>query len=99
MKSIDINKALRPLFEYAREAAKEAIIITEKGIPKVALFPIQNGDPESVSLLLNPKFLSIIKHSRARHRKEGGISSDEMWSRLSLNKSRTPNISTKKKRK
>ncbi|NCO32345.1 MAG: hypothetical protein AUJ92_15820 [Armatimonadetes bacterium CG2_30_59_28] len=84
MKVIDIKEASRPLADYAREASRESIVITENGKPTVGLFAFGEADWESVSLSMNPEFMELIGRSRVRHRTEGGIPADEMRRRLGL---------------
>jgi antitoxin (DNA-binding transcriptional repressor) of toxin-antitoxin stability system len=85
MKKIEIKKALGSLAEYTRRLAEEPVIVTEKGKPIAVLVRIENADDETVSLSNDPKFLAIIERSRARHKKEGGISIKEIRKRLGLN--------------
>ncbi len=99
MKTIDIKEASRPLSEYVREATDEAIIVTEEGKPTVAVFSLENADWETISLSLNPQFIALIERSRTRHKKEGGISSEEMRRRLGLAKQPSSAASAKGKRK
>ena len=87
MRVIEKAEATATLAEYAAEVEKEAVIVTSNGKPIAALVPIENADLETVSLSTHPKFLDLIERSRARHRAEGGISSEEMRRRLGLNKS------------
>lgn len=75
-----------PLAEYTTGVKKEPVIVTRKGKPIVALVSIENADLETVSLSTNRKFLKLIERSRARQRREGGISSDEMRRRLGVKK-------------
>jgi antitoxin (DNA-binding transcriptional repressor) of toxin-antitoxin stability system len=85
MKKIEIKKDLGSLAEYTRRLAEEPVIVTEKGKPIAVLVRIENADDETVSLSNDPKFLAIIERSRARHKKEGGISIKEIRKRLGLN--------------
>ena len=82
MKSVEMKQATATLADYAREAEKEPVIVTENGRPVAALMPIRNADRETVTLGTNPQFLALIERSRRRHQAEGGISSDEMRRRL-----------------
>lgn len=49
-----------------------------KGVMLAALVPMDNADYETVSLSTNPEFIALLERSRARGRKEGGISAEEM---------------------
>jgi hypothetical protein len=48
------------------------------------LWELQIDREEMVALSTNPQFMALIERSRARHRAEGGISSEEMRRRLGL---------------
>ncbi|MCD6334203.1 MAG: hypothetical protein J7M27_02600 [Candidatus Latescibacteria bacterium] len=53
--------------------------------PIAALVPIANSDLEPLSVSTQPEFLAIIiKQSRVRQQKEGGISSEQVRRRLGL---------------
>jgi prevent-host-death family protein len=84
MKVIEMSKAKSTLAEYARHVASEPVIVTSDGKPVAALFSIDDSDLESISLSTNPDFLAILEQSRARFRTEGGITGQEMRSRLGL---------------
>jgi len=82
MKTVELKKATLSLSDYTKKAKKEPVIITEDGRPIAALVSIPNSDIETVSLSNNSKFIAIIERSRARHKAEGGISTEEMRRRL-----------------
>ncbi len=88
MKVIEKVEATAPLAEYTSKMKKAPVIVTSKGRPIGALVPIENADLETVSLSTNPKFLELIERSRARHRGEGGISSEEKRRRLGVRKAK-----------
>ncbi|MDZ4342663.1 MAG: hypothetical protein U1E51_09550 [Candidatus Binatia bacterium] len=46
--------------------------------------PIRNADEDTVALSTNRKFMTIIDRSRARAKKEGGISAKELRRRLGI---------------
>jgi len=58
------------------------IIVTDGGEPVAAVVAIENADLESLSLSTNPEFVEIIERSRARGKREGRISADEMERRF-----------------
>ncbi len=89
MKTLEISKATAPLAKYAREVRKEPVILTVRGRPVAALVSVKNADLETVALSHHPRFLALIRRSRARQRSEGGISSGEMRRRLGLKSKRT----------
>ena len=84
MKTIDIHDATAPLAEYAYVVTTEPVLITSHGKPLMALVDVEDVDFETISLSTNPDFIDIIQHSRKRHEKEGGISSEEMRRRMDL---------------
>ncbi|HEX8521374.1 MAG TPA: hypothetical protein VF669_03895 [Tepidisphaeraceae bacterium] len=84
MKKIDINAALAPLADFARDAAKEPVLVTRRGKLIAAVIPLQHDDLESLSLSTNPRFVELLATSRARLKKEGGIPLVEMYKRLNL---------------
>jgi len=86
MTKIEFKKASGPLSEYAEKARKDPIIVVKRGKPFAAVIPIRNADDETLVLSTNRKFLKTIDRSRARVKKEGGISSGELRRRLGLGK-------------
>lgn len=82
-----MTEATGSLAEYARHVEDEPVVVTVSGRPVAALVAVSNVDAETISLSTNPKFLAILERSRARERREGGISSKEMRRRLGLKKS------------
>ena len=84
MRILEVSEATAPLAEYARNIDEEPIVLTVDGNPVAVLEAIEDLDQEIASLSNNPQFLAIIERSRARHRAEGGISSEEMRRRLGL---------------
>ena len=84
MKTLEMAKATASLADYAREVSKEPVIVTRGGKPVAALVALENADLETVALSVDPQFLALIERSRARHKKEGGISGAEMRRRLGI---------------
>jgi antitoxin (DNA-binding transcriptional repressor) of toxin-antitoxin stability system len=82
MKTIDVADATDTLSDYARKGLKEALVVTRRGKPLLALTPIRRGDWESVAVATNPKFLAIIERSRKSRRP--ALSTEEMRRRLGL---------------
>jgi prevent-host-death family protein len=78
VKTIEIDKATGTLADCVRAAAKEPLVVTQKGKPVAVLIPLENADFETVALSSNPKFLEIIERSRSRLKAEGGLSSEEV---------------------
>ena len=86
MKKIEIRKASGSLAEYARQCQKNPILVVKEGKPVAAVVPIRNADGETTTLSTSRQFLAVIKRSRSRRKKEGGISSKEIRRRLGLRK-------------
>ena len=82
MKTIDVAEATDTLSDYARKGLKEALVVTRRGKPLLALTPIRRGDWESIAVATSPKFQAIIERSRKSRRP--GLSTEEMRRRLGL---------------
>ena len=82
MKTIDVAEATDTLSDYALKGLKEALVVTRRGKPLLALTPIRRGDWESIAVATNPKFLAIIE--RSRKSRKPGLSTEEMRRRLGL---------------
>jgi antitoxin (DNA-binding transcriptional repressor) of toxin-antitoxin stability system len=82
MKTIDVADATDTLSDYARKGLKEALVVTRRGKPLLALTPIRRRDWESIAVATNPKFLAVIERSRRSRRP--GLSTEEMRRRLGL---------------
>lgn len=89
MKTLELNRATASLATYARHVKRDPVILTSHGKPVAALVVIKNVDWETIRLSTHPRFIAVIERSRARHKVEGGIGSDEMRRRLGL-KRKTP---------
>jgi PHD/YefM family antitoxin component YafN of YafNO toxin-antitoxin module len=82
MRTLELDEATKTLREFAREAGKQPLVLTESGKPVAVLLPIENADLESVSLSTNPRSVESIERSRARLAEEGGIPAEEVRRRL-----------------
>ena len=69
MKTIDLEKASKPLADYATHLGSESIVVTSNRKPLAALVPLKDVDAESLSLSLDPAFLRIIRRARAEVRR------------------------------
>jgi len=83
VKTIDVKYAQESLASCAQHLA-EAVVVTKRGKPLVAVVPIAEEDLESLSLATNPDFLALLARSRARYKAEGGIPHAEICRRLGL---------------
>jgi len=108
MKTLELDKATKPLSHFVRRARRNPLIVTSNGIPLIVLVAIPNTDSETASLSNSVKFLSLIARSRTRLRRDGGLSSESLRARLHLTKKsgtrrligkRTSLTSSKKRRK
>ena len=86
MTRVKFKNASGPLSEYAEKARNDPVIVVKHGKPFAAVVPIRNADEETVVLSTNRKFMRIIDRSRARVKKEGGISAKQLRHRLGLEK-------------
>ena len=84
MTTLDISKATESLADYSKDVSTEPLILTKNGLPVAALVSIEDMDWESLSLILNSKFIDIIEKSRQQIRAKGGVSAAEMGKRLAL---------------
>ena len=92
MKTIELGDARDSLRKYVGRGEDLPLVVTDHGRPVAALLAVPNADLETVALSTSAKFLSLIDRSRERQSKEGGISSDEMRTRLGT----APNHSTER---
>ncbi len=89
MIKIELKKATNPLCEYANARDFEPILLTSNGKPVAALIHVEAfSDREITSLGLNPKFMEIIEESRARAKKEGTRSLDDLKERFGIGRPR-----------
>jgi antitoxin (DNA-binding transcriptional repressor) of toxin-antitoxin stability system len=82
MKFVEKEQATETLAAYTTEVGNGPVIVTDQGKPVAVLMPIENADLETVTLSTNRQFIELIERSRARVRKEGGISGEEMRRRF-----------------
>ncbi len=83
MKTVEVAEATASLSEYAREARKETLVLTQKGKPVLALMPLPpHTDLENLAVTTHPTFQGILERSEARYRAEGGLSTEEVRRRL-----------------
>ena len=83
MKTIDVADANTTLSEYVRKGLREALVVTRRGKPVLAVTPV-TGDWESIAIANSPEFLTILRSSRASLAAGKGVSLDEMRRRLGL---------------
>jgi prevent-host-death family protein len=84
LKTVEITTASGSLADYTRKATRTPLILTSRGKPVVAMVDIRGFDREALSLSTNPKFLAILKRSRDRLEREGGIPAEEVRRNLGI---------------
>ncbi len=65
MRTLEIEKASRPLADYAAELGSESLVITSNKKPVAALLSLKDADRESLALSLSPVFARLIRRARA----------------------------------
>jgi prevent-host-death family protein len=83
VKTVELAEAKASLSEYAREAKKQALVVTQKGRPVLALMPLPpHTDLENLAVTTHPTFQAIMQRAEARYRTEGGLSTEQVRRRL-----------------
>jgi hypothetical protein len=78
-----MDEAKASLSEYARQARKQTLIVTQKGRPILALIRLPPGtDLENLAVTTHPTFQAIMGRSEARYQAEGGLSTEQVRRRL-----------------
>jgi antitoxin (DNA-binding transcriptional repressor) of toxin-antitoxin stability system len=78
VRRVEVSDATESLATYVRDGGAGPVVVTDEGRPVAALVLLEHTDLETVALSTDPEFLALIQASRARHVKEGGLSSDEV---------------------
>ena len=83
MKTIDLAdvSALTP---HVSAGAHDPLLVVKDGAAIAAVIPMTADDAEQLLLSASPQFEEILKRSEQRLRKEGGLSTDEVRTRLGL---------------
>ncbi len=89
MKAIELKGAKRRLSAYAKMAYEAPLLLTSAGKPYVVMARAAGADLEDMAVGSNPAFRAIMKRSEARYRAEGGLSTNEVRSRLGHLRRRT----------
>ncbi len=82
MKTIEIEKASKPLSEYTKGIDKEILVLASNEKPVAAIVSLKDVDMESLSLSTNPDFMEIIKKSREDFKLGKKLSLNEMKEEL-----------------
>jgi hypothetical protein len=78
MKTIELSTALQPLSAYAEEFSNEIVVLTLHGKAIAAVVSLQEVDPESLLLSMNPEFMQIIQQARDEFKAGKKLSLEEM---------------------
>lgn len=87
MKQLDCTDDAVSLRDAVHSLGREPAAVLQNGRPVAVLLPVEGADLETVALSLNPQFLAILARSAARQTAEGGVSGEEMRSRLAADAS------------
>lgn len=82
MKAIELKGAKRRLSAYARMAYQAPVLLTSAGKPYVVMARAAGADLEDLAVGSNPAFRAIMEQSEARYRAEGGLSTEQVRSRV-----------------
>ncbi len=83
MKTLELDKASKPLADYASDLGADSLVITSNKKPVAALIPIKDADRESLALSLSPQFGKIIRRARAEAKKGSVFSLKQVKQELS----------------
>ena len=68
MKTVEMANATESLASFAREAAREPLVVTEAGKPVAILMGAGEADLETIAVRNSPVFQEIIERSREQQR-------------------------------
>jgi prevent-host-death family protein len=84
MKTISLKDATGALSDYARSVNGEPLVIVRRGKPLAVLVSLEGADLETASVSLSPAFQKIIRRSRERQEREGGLSLEQVRRELGI---------------
>jgi hypothetical protein len=84
VKAIELKRAKRRLSAYAKMAYDAPVLLTSAGKPYVVMSRAAEADLGDLAVGSNPAFRDIMERSEARYRAEGGLSTEEVRSRLGV---------------
>ena len=90
MKTLELQKASKPLADYAANLGAESIVITSNKKPVAALVSLRGADRESIALSLDPTFRRIIRRARAEATRGRMFSLEQVKEQL-LHEAEAPN--------
>ena len=82
IKTLELSTANKSLAEYTEELSQETVILTLNGVAIAAVVSLKDVDAESLSLSLNPEFMSIIQQARNEFSSGEKLSLSEMKAAL-----------------
>lgn len=83
MKTIEMAEATAPLQKYARDARREALVVTVNGKPVAILTAVgPKSDLENLTVSSDPQFRALIARSRRRHPAGTGLTTAEVRRKL-----------------
>jgi len=83
LKTVEMADATAPLSEYAREARRQAFVVTQRGRPVLALVPLPpHTELENLAVTTHPTFQAIMRRAEKRYRTEGGLSTAQVRRQL-----------------
>ncbi|OCR01173.1 hypothetical protein BCD67_17550 [Oscillatoriales cyanobacterium USR001] len=77
MRTVEISEIALLMENY--EKTELPLILTRNGQPVAALFSVEDVDMETLSISMNPKFLSIIEESKKSQKEEGRIFLEDIY--------------------
>jgi len=86
MRSVEIRNATGSLASYVRQDHGAPVVITSRGKPVAALFPVTNADLETLALSTSRKFRRLIEGSRRQWKRKGGLSAVDVRRKLAAGK-------------
>ena len=89
MKTLNIRDATAPLSQYALSIDGEALVVLSRGRPLAAVVPLRGTDLETVAVSMSPWFQQVIRRSRQRQQREGGLTTSQLRRQLGLKSKRS----------
>ena len=71
MRTVEISEIASLMENY--DKTELPLILTRNGQPVAALFSVEDVDMETLSISMNPKFITIIEEARKSQKEEGRI--------------------------
>lgn len=78
MKTIELSTASQPFSAYAAEFVDQEVILTLNGQVIAVAIALKDLDTESLSLSMNPAFITIIQQAREEFKRGKTVSLEDM---------------------